>query len=99
MHGRSAQESQPALAEHGLKELQQLNEGLRNTEITLSNALKTTKNKLTATLSDLKEQRRLSGAFNRVQKDLNDTKMDLKNATTQLKINLVQPTTGGEFCL
>ena len=53
LHGRSAPESQPAPAEHRLKELQQLNEGLRNTEITLSKALA------------------------RVQKDLNDTKMDL----------------------
>ena len=84
MHGRSAPESQPAPAEHGLKELKQLNEGLRNTEITLSKALETTKKELTATLSDLEEQRRLNSGFNRVLKDLNDTKMDLKNATTNL---------------
>ena len=81
----SAPEFQPAPAVHRLKELQQLNKGLRNTEITLSKALETTKKELTATLSDLEEQRRLNGAFNRVQKDLNDTKMELKNATTNLK--------------
>ena len=83
MHGRSAPESQPAPAEHGLKELQQLNEGLRNTEIKLSKALETTKKELTATLSDLEEQRRLNGAYTRVQKDLNDTKMDLKKCYDQ----------------
>ena len=50
MHGRSAPESQPAPAEHRLKELQQLNQGLRNTEIKLSKALEITKKELTATL-------------------------------------------------
>ena len=59
LYGRSAPESQPAPAERRLKELQQLNQGLRNTDITLSNALETTKNKLSATLNDLEEQRRL----------------------------------------
>ena len=45
-HGRSDPESWPAQAEHKLKELQLLNEGLRNTEVTLNNYLETTKKEL-----------------------------------------------------
>ena len=69
LHGRSDPESRPAQAEHKLKELQQLNEGLRNTEVMLNNAIETNKNELTAALNHLEKQGRLNDAFNRVQKD------------------------------
>ena len=54
-------------------------------EVTLNNDLETTKKELSAALNDLEKQRRLNSAFNYVQKDLNDSKMELKNATTHLK--------------
>ena len=46
------------MVEHKFKELQLLNEGLRNKEVTLNNELKTTKKEITATLNDLEKQRR-----------------------------------------
>ena len=52
LHGRSDPESWPAQAQHKLKELQQLNEALCNTEVKLNNALKTNKKELTAALND-----------------------------------------------
>ena len=53
LHGRSDPKSWPAQAKHKLKELQKLNEGLRNKEVTLNNALETTKKELTVALNDL----------------------------------------------
>ena len=62
LHGRSAPESQPAPAVHRLKELQQLNEGLRNTEITLSKALENQKGTLNDDLTALLQKQRAIGS-------------------------------------